>query len=191
MPLPPPSKEQPNWAKVRDDIAFAMTNSKAITGVLAADSYSGQRNLGAQFATLAWQCASTYRATDFAGGCNGARIRFPPQKAWPANVGLVDAVIATLRPVKDAHPQSTWADLIVLAGTVGVAQAAGIKPEQGQIVGKPFSFCPGRTDAANGAGSESLAPRNYSSPEIAFKDNAAVQGLTGREAVALAARPRR
>jgi catalase (peroxidase I) len=147
--------------------------------------------MGVQFATVAYQCASTFRATDFLGGCNGARIRFAPQKNWPNNQGLVDAVISRLQPVKDAHPLLSWADLLVLAGTMAVEQAAGVVPAEGEIVGKPFGFCPGRTDAENGDGTEHLAPRSYKTRELAFKDNAVVMGLTAREAVALAGRPRR
>jgi catalase (peroxidase I) len=144
------------------------------------------------FAALAWQCASTFRATDYAGGCNGARIRFPPQSTWPANRGLVDAAMQQLQPVKKSHSDLSWADLIVLAGTLAVEQqAAGSSRITSATVGAPFSFCPGRTDASSAAGTEQLAPRKYSSPELAFKDGAVVQGLTAREAVVLAARPRR
>lgn len=100
-------------------------------------------------------------------------------------------MIGRLQPVKDAHPDISWADLIVLAGTVAVEQAAGVVPAGGEVVGKPFGFCPGRTDADSGAGTEHLAPRNYKTRDLAFKDNAVVMGLTAREAVALAGRPRR
>jgi hypothetical protein len=192
MPLPKPLPRQPNWSAVRADIVAAMTSRKRSSSpVLLADTHQGKPHLGAQFATVAFQCASTFRATDFLGGCNGARIRFDPQKNWPVNSGLVEEVIKRLQPVKSSHPDLSWADLLVLAGTVAVEQAAGVKPSAGQTVAGPFSFCPGRSDADSGAGMEQLAPRSYSTPEIALKDNAAVMGLTAREAVALAARPRR
>lgn len=191
MPLSASSGKQPDWAAVRKDILAAMSNTKAQNTVFPADASNGKPFLGAQFANLAWQCASTYRATDFAGGCNGARIRFAPQKDWAGNKGLVDATIARLKPVKDAHPDLSWADLIVLAGTIAVEQAAGVQPGAGQIVGSPFEFCPGRTDAADGKGSEHLGPRDYKTSSVAFNDNAAVQGLSARDAVVLAAKPRR
>jgi catalase (peroxidase I) len=175
MPLPAPSGKQPDWQKVRADILKAMSDPAA----------------AAEFASLAWQCASTYRATDYAGGCNGARIRFSPQKDWAGNRGLVDSAIARLEPIQKANPGVSWADLIVLAGTLALEQASGAKAASGQVVASPFSFCPGRTDASSGAGTETLAPRVYPSDDTAFKDNAAVQGITWRDAVALAARPRR
>lgn len=192
MPLPAPPAKQPNWAAVRSDILHAMTvRKRSSSPVLLADTHLGQPHMGVQFATAAYQCASTFRATDFLGGCNGARIRFPPARTWPGNEGLVDSVMDRLQPVKDAHPDLSWADLLVLAGTLAVEQAAGVQPIEGEVVGKPFGFCPGRSDADSGAGMEHLAPRSYKTRELAFKDNAVVAGLTAREAVALAARPRR
>eukprot|EP00879_Flechtneria_rotunda_P008928 GHRR01009349.1.p1 GENE.GHRR01009349.1~~GHRR01009349.1.p1 ORF type:complete len:337 (+),score=69.54 GHRR01009349.1:1022-2032(+) len=184
MPLPPPPAQQPCFAKVRADIVKALnTPSRAIAG----DSVDGQPYYGALFSTLAWQCASTFRQTDYFGGCNGARIRFPPQSKWPANKGL-DKVLQVLHPVKAEYATLTYADLIVLAGTVAVDQASGSVKDNGSDNG--FSFCPGRADASDGKGTETLAPRNYSTIAIESRDNMVVQGLYAWEWVALAARPR-
>lgn len=195
-PLPPPAAKQPNFRKVVADIK-ALLHSKSP----AAESDTtpeGQPTWVALFATLAWQCASTFRQTDYAGGCNGAYIRLEPQKGWPTNKGL-DQVLSVLEPIKDKYPTLSYADLIVLAGTVSVAHTARQGP---QAVGAAawdglgrrdlFSFCPKRSDAAV-VGPEPLdylAPRSYKSAHIAFRDNAKVAGLTPHEAVVLSARPR-
>lgn len=194
MPLPAPTGRQPDWAAVRADILAAMSSKRVRGSILLADTDEGRLHYGPQFAMLAWQCASTFRATDNLGGCNGARIRFAPEKDWAGNRILVDTVLAALQPVKDKHPDLTWSDLIVLAGTVAVEQALGVAPAKQQwqqAVNSPLNFCPGRTDASSGNGTEILLPRSYVDEGTVFKDNAAVQGLTLREAVVLSARPRR
>ena len=64
--------------------------------VVPASRGAGQPNYGPLFVRLAWQGASTFRGTDFRGGCNGARIRLSPEREWPANVDL-DKLLETLR----------------------------------------------------------------------------------------------
>ena len=65
---------------------------------------------------LSFQCAGTFRSTDYLGGCNGARIRFPPEANWSVNIAMDDA-LTLLQGVKDQFPTGlSWADLIVLAG---------------------------------------------------------------------------
>ena len=97
----------------------------------------------------AWASASTYRGTDRRGGANGARIRLEPQRSWEVNnPAQLTKVLAALEKIqKEFNNQSketkvSMADLIVLAGNVGVEQAA---KNAGHRVSIPFS--PGRMDA--------------------------------------------
>ncbi|MEH6422571.1 catalase/peroxidase HPI [Pseudomonas sp. CGJS7] len=105
----------------------------------------------AQLVSTAWASASTFRGSDKRGGANGARIRLAPQKDWEVNQPQQLAkVLATLEGIqKDFNAAQSGgkkvslADLIVLAGNVGVEQAAS---NAGVAVQVPFSA--GRTDAS-------------------------------------------
>jgi len=174
LPPPPPPEDLPDFPAIADEIRQVLNTDDP---ALRPDYYDGVPNYGPLFVRLAWQCASTFRATDYLGGCNGARLRFSPQKDWPANAAL-DATLLVLAPIQARHPSLSWADLIVLAGTTAL-EAAG---------SRPLAFCGGRTDAADGAGSEHLAPRisgNASDSIAMFKDVMLVTGLSARETVAL------
>ncbi|GGF76797.1 catalase-peroxidase [Azorhizobium oxalatiphilum] len=99
----------------------------------------------------AWASASTFRGGDKRGGANGARIRLAPQKDWEVNQPeQLDKVLKALTRIQGEFnlnatggKKISLADLIVLAGNVGVEQAA---KAGGQDVSVPFS--PGRTDAS-------------------------------------------
>lgn len=177
-PLPPSPSKLPNYNSVRTAIKGLLnTNQAGLTG----DKVGyGKTYNGALFVNAAWQCASTFRLTDYAGGCNGAKIRFSPMKDWPANAG-VDKVIAALAPVKKSFPNLSTADLIVLAGEVALEEAGA-----GDI-----AFTGGRVDAVDGSGVEHLAPRTYyPSAAVAVLDSIKVSGLSKEDTVALAGRPR-
>ncbi|MEJ7824590.1 MAG: catalase/peroxidase HPI [Solirubrobacteraceae bacterium] len=105
-----------------------------------------------QLIGTAWASASTFRGSDKRGGANGARIRLAPQKDWEVNgPGELATVLATLEGIQEAFngaqngsaKQVSLADLIVLAGSAAVEQAA---KDGGYDVEVPFS--PGRTDAS-------------------------------------------
>jgi catalase-peroxidase len=101
----------------------------------------------AELVSTAWASASTYRGSDLRGGANGARIRLAPQKDWVVNQPQqLSKVLAALEQVQSAFQQGgkrvSLADLIVLAGAVGVEQAA---KQAGHALTVPFT--PGRTDA--------------------------------------------
>lgn len=189
-PLPALNENTPNTELIRADVeALLGTTSPAIAPdqITATNSTQNTTRNATTYAplltTLAWQCASTYRETDHAGGCNGARLRFAPEKDWLGNLGM-DQVLMVLAPIKDKYPGLSWADLIVIAGTVAVESGA---PETRNT----FQFCLGRSDALEGDESvKVLEPRNYSSAGVEVRDNMAVMGLTVEEGVALAARPR-
>ena len=105
---------------------------------------------GTQMVRTAWASASTFRGSDMRGGANGARIRLAPQKYWAANEPAELAkVLAKLETVQQAFnakqtdgKQVSLADLIVLAGGVGVEAAA---KAAGHAISVPFT--PGRVDA--------------------------------------------
>jgi catalase-peroxidase len=103
-----------------------------------------------QLVSTAWASASTFRGSDKRGGANGARIRLAPQKDWEVNQpAQLAQVLSTLERIQrgfnaaqSGGKQVSLADLIVLAGGVGVEQAA---TAAGHDVTVPFT--PGRTDA--------------------------------------------
>ncbi|NPE56310.1 catalase/peroxidase HPI [Dickeya dadantii] len=105
----------------------------------------------AQLVSTAWASASTFRGSDKRGGANGARIRLAPQKDWAVNQpDLLTKVLSTLESIQSEfnraqsdNKQVSLADLIVLAGAVGVEQAA---KAAGHAVTVPFT--PGRMDAS-------------------------------------------
>ena len=101
-----------------------------------------------EMVATAWCSASTFRGSDKRGGANGARIRLTPQKDWDANEpAQLAKVLTALEGVQTkfngaGSKQVSMADLIVLAGNVGVEQAA---KAAGHDVTVPFAA--GRVDA--------------------------------------------
>jgi catalase-peroxidase len=96
-----------------------------------------------EMVTTAWDSARTFRGSDKRGGANGARIRLAPQKDWdgnePQRLARVLGILEGLAAVSGA----SLADVIVLAGNLGVEQAAAAA---GFPVAVPFT--PGRGDAS-------------------------------------------
>ena len=155
----------------------------------------------AQMVTTAWASASTFRSSDKRGGANGARIRLEPQRNWVANNPKeLKKVLAVLEGIqvafnKKSEKKVSLADLIVLAGTVAIEDAAanaGIKTK--------VAFTPGRTDATQDqtdvASFAYLEPtadgfRNYKSQsdlrpaEVPLVDKASLLSLTAPEMTVL------
>jgi len=149
----------------------------------------------ADMVATAWDSARTFRQSDYRGGANGARIRLAPQKDWEGNEPeRLARVLAKLEPIA-AETGASVADVIVLAGNLGVehaARAAGFDIE--------VPFTPGRgdatdamTDADSFAVLEPLADgfRNWLKtdyvvePEEMLLDRAQLMGLTGPEMTCL------
>ncbi len=98
----------------------------------------------AELVSTAWDSARTFRGSDKRGGANGARIRLAPQKDWAGNEPQrLAKVLAALGPIAQAAGASL-ADVIVLAGNVGIEKAA---KAAGFDVSVPFA--PGRGDATD------------------------------------------
>ena len=138
----------------------------------------------------AWASASTFRGSDIRGGANGARIRLAPQKNWEANKPeQLARVLGVLEGIA-ADTGASVADVIVLAGNVGIEQASGVS----------VPFTPGRGDAEQEQTDvESFAVlepfsdgfRNYHNkelkvtPEQMLLDKAQLLGLTAPEMTVL------
>ena len=97
-----------------------------------------------ELVTTAWASASTFRGSDKRGGANGARIRLAPQKDWKVNnpkhlTKVIKALEKIQKGFDSKNKSVSIADLIVLAGNVGIEKAAGQKVK--------VPFVPGRGDA--------------------------------------------
>ncbi len=148
-----------------------------------------------ELVATAWDSARTFRGSDNRGGANGARIRLEPQKSWEGNEPTrLARVLSVLEPIA-ASSGASIADVIVLAGNVGIEKAA---KEAGTTLTVPFA--PGRGDATQEQTDlESFAVlepihdgfRNYLqkdyavSPEELLLDRAQLMGLTGPEMTVL------
>lgn len=91
--------------------------------------------------SVAWASASSFRGSDKRGGANGARLALAPQKDWAVNQRAIKA-LPKLVEIQKASGKASLADVLVLAGNVGVEQAA---KAAGVSVDVPFA--PGRVDA--------------------------------------------
>ena len=138
----------------------------------------------------AWASASTFRGSDMRGGANGARVRLAPQKDWEANKpDQLARVLGVLEGIA-SDTGASIADVIVLAGNVGIEQASSVT----------VPFTPGRGDATQEQTDvesfEVLEPiadgfRNYQrtgstvNPEEMMLDKAQLLGLTAPEMTVL------
>ncbi|TXD58291.1 catalase/peroxidase HPI [Ralstonia sp. TCR112] len=94
-----------------------------------------------ELVAVAWASASTFRGSDKRGGANGARIRLAPQNDWAVNQPVA-GTLAKLEEIQRASGKASLADVIVLAGSVGIELAA---KAAGTTITVPFT--PGRVDA--------------------------------------------
>ncbi|RJG40200.1 catalase/peroxidase HPI [Motilimonas pumila] len=149
----------------------------------------------AEMVVTAWDSARTFRGSDKRGGANGARIRLAPQAEWQANEPeQLTKVINALTPIAEEYGISL-ADVIVLAGNVGVEQAI-------QAAGLDFvvPFTPGRGDAIQAMtdvesfsvlepkadGFRNYLPQHYAvTPEELLLDRAQLLGLSAVEMTVL------
>ncbi|MCL2794238.1 MAG: catalase/peroxidase HPI [Microbacteriaceae bacterium] len=150
-----------------------------------------------QLVSTAWAAAASFRGSDKRGGANGARIALEPQRSWAVNnPEQLAVVLDRLREIKDASGTGvSLADLIVLAGNVGVEQAArdaGVELEVGFNQGRgdatqeqtdvdSFGYLEPKQDGfRNYYGVQSVLPEEY-----VFIDRANLLTLSAPEATVL------
>jgi catalase-peroxidase len=147
-----------------------------------------------ELVSVAWASASTFRGGDKRGGANGARLALAPQKDWDVN-RIAVSVLPKLAEIQKASGTASLADVLVLAGGVGVEQAA-----KAAGVALEVPFTPGRVDATQAqtdvesfAALEPVADgfRNYrkgpigAATEALLLDRAQLLTLTAPELTAL------
>ncbi|BAU58587.1 catalase [Halorhodospira halochloris] len=165
-------------------------NVEALKERIAASGFSI-----ADLVATAWDSARTFRGSDKRGGANGARIRLAPQNSWEGNEPeRLTRVLKVLEPLA-AESGASVADTIVLAGNVGIEQAA---KAAGYAVNVPFT--PGRGDATEemtdvesfkyleplADGYRNWLKKDYAvSPEEMLLDRTQLLGLTAPEMTVL------
>lgn len=95
-----------------------------------------------QLVSAAWASASTFRGGDKRGGANGARLALAPQNSWAVNASVIHDVLPKLQQIQQESGKASLADVIVLAGSVGIEMAAAAAGVAAQV-----PFTPGRVDA--------------------------------------------
>jgi len=138
-------KEELIWQDPIPAVTYKLIDSNDIATLKAKILASGLSV--SQLVSTAWASASTFRGSDKRGGANGARIRLAPQKNWEVNnpaqlATVLNKLESIQKDFNNGGKVVSLADLIVLAGCVGVEQAA---KNAGHDVKVPFT--PGRADA--------------------------------------------
>lgn len=144
---PEAPKEDLIWQDPIPALNHKLVDAKDISELKAKIASSGLST--SEMVSTAWASASTYRHSDRRGGANGARIRLLPQRQWESNnPNQLNKVLLALEKIqkefndKNKEKKISIADLIVLAGSVGVETSA---KNAGYSVEVPFT--PGRMDA--------------------------------------------
>jgi catalase-peroxidase len=189
------------WQDPVPNTGGQLIDSTDITNIKANIAASGLTV--SELVSTAWASASTYRGSDKRGGTNGSRLRLAPQKFWEANnPSQLSKVLDTLEKIfhesnstLSGGKKVSMADIIVLAGCVGVEKAA---QAAGHSVSVPFT--PGRGDASQeqtdvdsfavlepqADGFRNYAKRRYTvSAEDMLIDKAQLLTLTAPEMTAL------
>jgi catalase-peroxidase len=114
---------------------------------------------GPFFIRMSWHAAGTYRIADGRGGANTGNQRFAPLNSWPDN-GNLDKARRLLWPIKQKYGNAlSWADLLVLAGTVAIEDMGG--PSYGIALGREDIYHPEK-DVYWGSEAEWLGDNRYS-----------------------------
>ncbi|MDO1512911.1 catalase/peroxidase HPI [Maribacter confluentis] len=141
-------QEELLWQDPVPSVDFELINDSDIAELKKSILSSGLST--SELVATAWASASTYRDSDKRGGANGGRIRLAPQKDWKVNnPAQLTKVVQTLERIQkefndkqSGNKKVSFADLVVLAGTAAVENAARLAGFETEV-----AFAPGRTDA--------------------------------------------